>query len=125
MSMLNPKGVAWVGLYASDLPTLIDFYQTKVGFQVLERDQDYCIFDVGAGSLFEIWGNGFNSAERKSPRQQSVVVGFLVDQLEAAVSVLKARGVEADTEIKSHLGTRWIYYTDPEGNRFELKDLHG
>jgi|ERR1700691_325687 predicted enzyme related to lactoylglutathione lyase len=125
MSTLHPKGVAWVGLYASDLSALIEFYQTKVGFQVLERDQDYCIFDAGAGSLFEIWGNGFNSAGRKSPHQQSVVVGFLVEQLEAAVSALKARGIEADTEIKRHLGTRWIYYTDPEGNRFELKDLHG
>jgi|HubBroStandDraft_1064217.scaffolds.fasta_scaffold174660_1 predicted enzyme related to lactoylglutathione lyase len=81
LNMLNPKGLAWVGLYASDLPAHVDFYQTKVG--------------------------------------------FLVEQLEAVVSALKARGVEADTEIKSHLGTRWIYYTDPEGNRFELKDLHG
>jgi predicted enzyme related to lactoylglutathione lyase len=124
MSTLNPKGVAWVGLYASDLPTLIDFYENRIGFQVLERDQNYCIFDAGAGSLFEIWGNGFSSAGHKSSREQSVVVGFLVEQLEAAVLSLKARGVAADTEIKSYLGTRWIYYTDPEGNRFELKDLH-
>jgi len=125
MSPLDPKGAAWVGLYASNLGALVDFYENKVGFRVLERDHDYCIFDAGAGSLFEIWGNGFALADRKSPREQSVVVGFLVEQLELAVSALKARGVEADTEIRSYLGTGWIYYTDPEGNRFELKDLHG
>jgi predicted enzyme related to lactoylglutathione lyase len=125
MSTLDPKGVVWVGLYASNLALLIDFYENKVGFRVLERDHDYCIFDAGAGSLFEIWGDGFGLANHKTPREQSVIVGFLVEQLEPAVSILKARGVEPDTEIKSYLGTRWIYYTDPEGNRFELKDLHG
>ena len=123
--MLNPAGIAWVGLHASDLPALIAFYEEKVGFRVLERDDNCCIFDAGAGALFELWGKGYASASRKTTREQPVLVGFLVERLELTVEELRSRGVHPDTEIDAYLGTRWIYFTDPEGNRFELKDRHG
>ena len=124
-TMFNPKGIAWVGLYAADLARLSDFYERQVGLRVVGRSDGACIFDAGAGSLFEIWGSGYASKTGKTPREQSMQVGFQVDRLEAAIASLSARGVEPDTEIDSHRGTRWIPYTDPEGNRFELKDLHG
>lgn len=124
-AMFKPTGVAWVGLYAAHLPRLVDFYENQVGFRVLERDGHCCIFDAGAGALFEVWGKGFASSLRKTTREQSVLVGFMVERLEPVVEELRTRGLQADTEIDSYLGTRWIYYTDPEGNRFELKDRHG
>lgn len=52
-------------------------------------------------------------------------IGFLVERLEPAIELLRFGGVEPDTGIESHLRTRWIPYTDPEGNRFELKNFHG
>jgi catechol-2,3-dioxygenase len=123
--MLNPQGVAWVGLYAEHLPTLADFYEKVVGFRVIERDEQCCILDAGADALFEIWGKGHASGARKSTQAQSVLVGFRVEQLEPAVAALRERGLSPDKAIDSYLGTRWIYYTDPEGNRFELKDDRG
>jgi len=122
--MLNPLGVVWVGLYAANLSTLVAFYEHTVGFRVLERDDQCCILDAGAGALFEIWGKGFASGSRKSTREQSVLVGFLVERLEPVVEELRSRGLLPETKIESYLGTRWIYYTDPEGNRFEFKDHH-
>ena len=123
--MLNPLGFSWVGLFVSDLPKAIDFYENKLGLHVLERHDGCCIFDAGAGALFEIWGKGFASAMRKTAREQSMLVGFLVENLELAVETVKSRGVQPDSAMDSYLGTRWIYYTDLEGNRFELKDLRG
>lgn len=123
--MLNPKGFAWAGLFAASLPKLVEFYEHKVGLRVLERHDDCCIFDAGSGALFEIWEKGYASSTRKTPREQSVLIGFLVERLEPVVEILKARGLEPDTQIDSYLGTRWINFTDPEGNRFELKDEHG
>jgi predicted enzyme related to lactoylglutathione lyase len=123
--MLNPTGIAWVGLFAADLPKLSDFYERTVGLRVVGRSDGVCVFDAGAGSLFEIWGDGYASKTGKTPREQSMQVGFLVERLESAIASLSAQGLEPDTEIDSDLGTRWIPYTDPEGNRFELKDLHG
>jgi hypothetical protein len=54
-----------------------------------------------------------------------MIVGFLVDDLESTVQALESRSLRSDTGIDRYLGTRWIYYTDPEGNRFELKDNRG
>ncbi len=123
--MLNPKGIAWVGLYANDLKHLASFYQDKLGLRLIENDESCWIFDAGAGALFEMWGHGHASPRRKTTQEQSMVVGFLVERLEPVIASLSVRGVLADTEIDSYLGTRWIYYTDPEGNRFELKDGNG
>jgi catechol 2,3-dioxygenase-like lactoylglutathione lyase family enzyme len=123
--MFIPKGIAWVGLYTQDLPALADFYEHKLGLRVIERTEKFCILDAGAGTHFEIWANGLAVPGRKSPHEQSMIIGFLVDQLEPVVAEFKTRGLHADTEISSYLGTRWIYYTDPEGNRFEIKDNKG
>jgi [ribosomal protein S5]-alanine N-acetyltransferase len=124
-SGLQPKGIAWVGLFAMNQPALVRFYRDVVGLRVLEGDDDCCIFDAGGGALFEVWGRGTASVSRKSPQEQSMLVGFLVDDLDTAVAALQAKGLAADSKIDSYLGTRWVYYTDPEGNRFELKDAKG
>ncbi len=123
--MLNPKGIAWVGLYANDLQQLASFYQDKLGLRLIEHDESCYIFDVGAGALFEIWGNGHASPQRKTTHEQSMVIGFLVECIEPAIASLKEKGVSPDTEICGYLGTRWVYYSDSEGNRFELKDSNG
>lgn len=62
---------------------------------------------------------------RKSAAQQSVRVCFRVERLEPAIADLRSRGVVPAGEIGSYLGTRWIHYTDPEGNAFDLVDAHG
>jgi len=125
MKSLNPKGVAWVGLYAMDLGQLVSFYEHKLGLRLIERAEKFCIFDAGANTHFEIWPNGLSVPSCKSPHEQSMIVGFLVERLEPVIAELQTRGLNPDTDINSYLGTRWIYYTDPEGNRFELKDNNG
>ena len=123
--MLNPLGIGWVGLFANDLTQLAVFYERTLGLRVIERAEGYCIFDAGCGALFELWSEGFASPGRKTPREQSMLVGFTVERLEPAIEMLRNRGLHADTEIGTHLGTRWLHFKDSEGNRFELKDTNG
>lgn len=123
--MLKPLGIAWAGLYAEDFDALTTFYRDTLGLKLLESNPRSALFDAGGGALFELWGRGFASTGRKTPRRQSVFIGFLVEQLEPVVEQLKNRGLVAEGEIGSYAGTRWIHYTDPEGNRFEIKDKRG
>jgi len=123
--MLNPKGIVWVGLFASDLPRLAHFYEHTLGLRVIEHDDNCYIFDAGSGTLFEIWGKGFAAPKRKTPQEQSMLIGFLVDRLEPVIENLQKRGLNPDAEIGRYLGTRWVHFSDPEGNRFELKDNNG
>lgn len=123
--MLCPRGIAHAGLKARDLASLSAFYEDRVGLTLVERHDGCHIFDVGAGTLFEIWSGGTFSPNQKSPAQQSVRVCFLVERLEPSIENLKARGVAPIREIGSYLGTRWVHYTDPEGNTFGLVDSNG
>ena len=123
--MLNPNGIAHAGLKAENLTNLCGFYETQVGLPLLERSDGCHIFDIGSGTLFEIWSGGFSADERKSPAQQSVRICFRVERLEASIQGLKSRGVLPIGEIGTYLGTRWIHYIDPEGNTFGLVDMHG
>jgi catechol-2,3-dioxygenase len=64
--MLNPSGIARVGLYANDLRQLASFNQDKLGLRLIEHGESRCIFEAGAGALFEMWGTG-----RASPQPES------------------------------------------------------
>ncbi len=123
--MLNPQGLAHVGLKAESLSELSTFYENRVGLRLIERHEGCHIFDIGRTTLFEIWAGGLSSPPRKSPSQQSVRICFSVERLESSIEDLMTRGVTPCGEIGSYLGTRWIHYSDPEGNAFGLVDLHG
>ncbi len=123
--MLNPKGIPWVGLFAADLTALAHFYESVLGLKVIERSEQYWLFDAGAQSLLELWAAGSAKSSRKTPEQQSVLAAFLVEALEPTLAELSEKGLLPDSPIGSYLGTRWAHFTDPEGNRFALKDFRG
>lgn len=123
--MLNPHGLAHVGIRAEDLAKLSAFYEHAVGLRIIEQAEGCHLFDIGQSTLLEIWSGGCASASRKSPAQQSVRVCFAVERLEPSIEALRTRGVTPSGEIGCYLGTRWIHYTDPEGNAFGLVDRHG
>ena len=50
------------------------------------------------------------------------ILGFLVDDLEAAAVELAAKGIEPDGELASGWGLRYQHFRAPDGRRFELLD---
>jgi hypothetical protein len=50
------------------------------------------------------------------------LLGFLVDDVEAAAAELAARGIEPDGELASGWGMRYRHFRAPDGRRFELLD---
>ena len=50
------------------------------------------------------------------------ILGFLVDDLEAAAAELAAKGIEAEGEVASGWGLRYQHFRAPDGRRFELLD---
>jgi catechol 2,3-dioxygenase-like lactoylglutathione lyase family enzyme len=53
------------------------------------------------------------------------ILGFLVDDLEAATAELAAKGIEPDGELASAWGLRYQHFRTPDGRRFELLDRRG
>lgn len=50
------------------------------------------------------------------------ILGFLVDDVEAATAELGAKGIEPDGELHSGYGFRYRHFRAPDGRRFELLD---
>jgi hypothetical protein len=50
------------------------------------------------------------------------ILGFLVDDVEAATAELAAKGIEPDGELASGWGLRYQHFRAPDGRRFELLD---
>jgi hypothetical protein len=50
------------------------------------------------------------------------LLGFLVDDVEAATAELAGKGIEPDGELNSGYGFRYRHFRVPDGRRFELLD---
>ena len=50
------------------------------------------------------------------------LLGFLVDDVEAATAELACKGIEPDGELNSGDGFRYRHFRAPDGRRFELLD---
>ena len=50
------------------------------------------------------------------------ILGFLVDDVEAATAELAAKGIAPEGELRSGYGFRYRHFGMPDGRRFELLD---
>ena len=118
------QGLIWAGIYVEDLGASISFYQNVLGLPLLGQGEGWAHFDSGSGTLLELFTGGTSSKEPKRPHQQSIVLGFRVDDLDVAVAELKEKGVHFIPEESGEFeGTRWAHFADPEGNQLEVKEI--
>lgn len=117
------QGFIWAGLYVEDLEASITFYKEVLGLPLLGVGKDWAHFSAAQGELFELMGGGKAAPQPKDTGQQSIVLGFRVEDLDAAVAELKGKGVNFIGEIGEYRGTRWAHFSDPEGNRLEIKEV--
>jgi len=78
-----------VTLAVSDLGKAVDFYENVLGLTVKFQFGDYAGFDCGGIELgLRTWG------DREPPRKGEPCIGFLVDDVDAAVKELRNAGIE-------------------------------
>lgn len=123
------KSQAFVKLPASDIDRAKRFYAEKLGLTPsFELPANHFTFECG-GSLVLV----FPSRGRASGDHDQV--GWLVDDIEREVRVLRARGVELETyddpgvtwnqEIGDTGVSRFVNFKDSEGNLLSLIQLSG
>jgi catechol-2,3-dioxygenase len=104
---------------------MVSFYADVLELKLLRRGDGWAHFDVGNDSLFELYSGGKAASQPKGTQEQSLVVGFLVEDLDAAVEELRGKGVNIVGEIGKHKDTKWVELSDPEGNKLEIKEVPG
>ena len=110
---------SWVGVVCDDLEGQRRFYENVLGMRVVGEGEDWIHFDLGTGPEFELIRRS-TEPQYDGARYQ---VGFAVRDIEVTRRELISRGVTPISEIIGNKGHgRWAYFTDLEGNVFEIKE---
>ena len=122
--------MAQVRYIVSDVSAAVDFYVSKLGFEI---EQQYgSAFAILAHDDLKLWLAGPNASAARpmadgaipSPGGWSRFV-LIVDDLESYVSKLKDDGVKFRNDIVEQQGRKQILCEDPSGNVIELFQWQG
>jgi predicted enzyme related to lactoylglutathione lyase len=110
-------GMDLSGYMVKDAARAIAFYRDVLGLEPVKvyPDNRGAEYELADGTTFGLWGGG----GAVMPFQPSNGILFAVDDLAAAVSALKARGISVQMEHETPVCTMAMIY-DPEGNMVTL-----
>ena len=120
---MNVKGIRWIGVGTTRVAEMRAFAIEVLGLRVVGADREQFVeLAMADGAKLELFG-GAESAE--APwlfERNSVVAGFLVDDIHAARDELaQAAGVEllGDLRVMPD-GYAWQHFRAPDGHVYEL-----
>ena len=115
-------GIDLSGYMVKDAPRAIAFYRDVLGLEpvLIYPDDRGAEFELPDGTTFGLWGGG----EKFMPFQPSNGVLFAVDDFEAAVAAVKARGIEITVQHETP-ACFMAMFPDTEGNSVFLHKRKG
>lgn len=67
-----------------------------------------------------VWNIASSTTELFSPSESTFMINYRVDNLEALLSDLRAKGIETIKDTEHHENGSFAWILDPEGNKIEL-----
>jgi glyoxylase I family protein len=124
----RPTGTsdAVVRYQVTDLDRAIDFYTSRLGFDLEQRAGPIAV--ISRGALHLVLSGPDSSGSRPMPDGQSQKPGgwnrivLYVDDLEAVADRLGSAGVSFRNEVQVGPGGKQVLITDPDGNPIELHE---
>ena len=117
--MARVTGIGGVFLRARDPEALGAWYRENLG---LPYDEGFALFRIRDDDRDPrtVWATFDPDTEYFGAPTQQVMINYRVDDLEALLAVLRARGVTIAPERHNDENGRFAWIIDPEGNRVEL-----
>ena len=113
--------IGWAGTRTSEYSAMVAFLQTVLGLTTSQEASDFAAFQLPEGGTFEVFGPADQDHEHFSTGPVvGFVVGFVVEDLTAAVRELEAAGVELLGGQMDERGGGWRHFRAPDGNVYEL-----
>lgn len=119
-------GYSWMGVFADDFEAAIDFFADKLGLPLewRQEDTDFAGFRLPSGQLLEVFGPRWADAREQydgTHPSTSPILGFEVEDVEAAREELVRRGVVFVTEaLEFEGGASSAKFLGPNGQVFEV-----
>jgi lactoylglutathione lyase len=130
--MKGITGIGHVAINVADLGKSLDFYSNTLGFDEMMRinhdnGQPWLVYlRVTDDQFIEIFPEAETARAPESWHANGMThLCLMVDDLDAVVAQLKAKGVTMLIEPKAGVdGNSQAWLLDPDGNRIELMQMH-
>ena len=107
-------GLCFAGTATEERAAMSDFVGDVLGLpRVVLDGAEADFFDLPDGSTFAVASPAGMGETRRS-------IGFLVDDLQAALEELRGHGVETDPEVSENETMRYAHFVAPDGRLYEL-----
>jgi catechol 2,3-dioxygenase-like lactoylglutathione lyase family enzyme len=110
--------LAWVGTRTDTAEPTVAFFREVLGLRLELEEPGFWMLKLPDGSKVEVFGpdSPINRHFTTGP-----VVGFLVDDIQAATAELRSAGVEIvfESEVDDS-GNVWVHFRAPDGNIYEF-----
>ncbi len=118
---MRVQGVAWVGVKTTSVEVSAQFFEQVLGLRLTRRDGSFATLRFAEGGALELFGpEGPDGPEQF--RANKVVVGFRVEDIDAACWELRSAGVELEGQLQRNpqTGYAWQHFRGPDGLLYEL-----
>lgn len=113
---MQVNGLSWMGIRVADLGGAKAFME-RMGLSLDHAEGEMLTFKTKNGDTVEVFGLG---DEEHRHFDTGPVVGFEVDDIEAARHELESDGIEFIGGIERGGGMAWSHFRGPEGFVYEL-----
>ena len=121
--MTRVTGLGGVFFKADNPEKLYTWYEKHLGLQ--RQGQEAVVFnwrqaDDPAKSGMTVWSIFPKDTKYFDPSHSSLMMNFIVEDLDGLLAALREEGVEVDPRREDYDYGRFAWIMDPEGNRIEL-----
>jgi predicted enzyme related to lactoylglutathione lyase len=109
--------IGWAGTRTDGYAAMVDFLTAVLGLSLTHQEHDFTVLELPSGDKFEVFGP---SDQDHHYFTTGPVVGFVVEDLPAAVADLEQAGVELLGGHVDERGVGWRHFRAPDGNVYEL-----
>ena len=114
---MEVKGLVWLGLRTDRFAETVRLFRDVMGLEPIRDEPNLVGLRMADGTEMELYspGDDFHHFFTTGP-----VVGFLVDDVDAARAVMEGAGVEFIGPIQRAGGASWNHFRGPDGTVFEI-----
>lgn len=116
---MDVKGLSWLGVRTVHNQEMIDFFRNVLGLRPESEESGFVAFRLPNRDVVEVIApdDSAHTFFTTAP-----VVGFLVDDVDAAKKEMEVEGVEFfDEEVqRADDGNAWAHFRAPDGNVYEI-----
>jgi catechol 2,3-dioxygenase-like lactoylglutathione lyase family enzyme len=114
---MQTRGIAWAGTRTDRWSETVEMFERHLGMRRRDDHPGIAVFTLENGDTIEV----FTTDEPEHGHfTTGPVVGFAVDDIDAARAELDAAGIEVLGPVQRGGGLAWLHFRGADGNVWEL-----